>query len=133
VNSSLNEYLRLPFRLQVPTSTKNKYQLDYQLLFLSPKVSFFLLRRTLPISFINKPLFELSLPKSSLYKIKMRYTSIIAAAFAAHVSAHGVITEIQGANGVNMPALSGMSFHGIILPVTSLILTIPCSHRRHSP
>lgn len=39
----------------------------------------------------------------------MRYTSaVLLAALAASVSAHGVITEIQGANGVNMPGLSGM-------------------------
>ncbi|KAF2798220.1 hypothetical protein K505DRAFT_268186 [Melanomma pulvis-pyrius CBS 109.77] len=36
----------------------------------------------------------------------MRYSLAILAAIAAHVSAHGVITEIQGANGVNMPGLS---------------------------
>lgn len=40
----------------------------------------------------------------------MQYTSaILLLAFAAtNVFAHGVPTEIQGANGVNMPALSGM-------------------------
>jgi len=37
----------------------------------------------------------------------MRYSpAILLAALAAHVSAHGVITSIQGANGVNMPGLS---------------------------
>ncbi|KAF2503259.1 hypothetical protein BU16DRAFT_555265 [Lophium mytilinum] len=37
----------------------------------------------------------------------MRYSpAILLAALAAHISAHGVITEIQGANGVNMPGLS---------------------------
>lgn len=40
----------------------------------------------------------------------MRYSLAILAAIAAHVSAHGVITEIQGANGVNMPGLSGKRF-----------------------
>jgi hypothetical protein len=43
----------------------------------------------------------------------MRYTAIIAAAIAAHVSAHGVVTEIQGANGVTMPGLSGMAHRTI--------------------
>ena len=38
----------------------------------------------------------------------MRYSVAVAiAAFFAQASAHGVITEIQGANGVNMPGLSG--------------------------
>ena len=46
----------------------------------------------------------------------MQYsTSVLVAAFAVtNVIAQGVITEVQGANGVNMPALSGMfsgSFH----------------------
>ncbi|KAF2816831.1 Gas2, regulated by Bmp1 MAP kinase cascade [Mytilinidion resinicola] len=37
----------------------------------------------------------------------MRYSpAILFAVLAAQVSAHGVITEIQGANGVNMPGLS---------------------------
>ncbi|OCK82577.1 hypothetical protein K432DRAFT_380323 [Lepidopterella palustris CBS 459.81] len=36
----------------------------------------------------------------------MRYSVILIAALVAHASAHGVITEIQGANGVNMPGLS---------------------------
>ena len=30
----------------------------------------------------------------------------LVAALAAAVSAHGVVTEIQGANGVNMPGLT---------------------------
>jgi hypothetical protein len=37
----------------------------------------------------------------------MRYSFAIIAAVAAHTSAHGVITSIQGANGVTMPGLSG--------------------------
>jgi hypothetical protein len=37
----------------------------------------------------------------------MRYSIAFIAAIAASVQAHGVITEIQGANGVNMPGLSG--------------------------
>ncbi|KAF2689154.1 hypothetical protein K458DRAFT_291274 [Lentithecium fluviatile CBS 122367] len=36
----------------------------------------------------------------------MRYSFIAIAAMAAQASAHGVITEVQGANGVNMPGLS---------------------------
>ncbi|KAH7385974.1 hypothetical protein BKA66DRAFT_569291 [Pyrenochaeta sp. MPI-SDFR-AT-0127] len=36
----------------------------------------------------------------------MRYSLAFIAAIAATVQAHGVITEIQGANGVNMPGLS---------------------------
>ncbi|KAF2262825.1 hypothetical protein CC78DRAFT_467198 [Lojkania enalia] len=36
----------------------------------------------------------------------MRYSFVAIAALAAHASAHGVITEVQGANGVNMPGLS---------------------------
>ena len=37
----------------------------------------------------------------------MRYSAVTVAALAASASAHGVITEIQGANGVNMAGLSG--------------------------
>jgi len=37
----------------------------------------------------------------------MRYSAaVVLAALVAEISAHGVITEIQGANGVNMPGLS---------------------------
>ncbi|KAJ9243946.1 hypothetical protein DTO169E5_2288 [Paecilomyces variotii] len=37
----------------------------------------------------------------------MHYSIVVVlAAFSAHVSAHGVVTQIQGANGVNMPGLS---------------------------
>lgn len=40
----------------------------------------------------------------------MHYSiAVVLAALSAHVSAHGVVTQIQGANGVNMPGLSGMS------------------------
>jgi hypothetical protein len=41
----------------------------------------------------------------------MRYSMVFIAAIAATVQAHGVITEIQGANGVNMPGLSGKLFY----------------------
>lgn len=37
----------------------------------------------------------------------MRYSLAVLAAVAAHTSAHGVITAVQGANGVTMPGLSG--------------------------
>ena len=38
----------------------------------------------------------------------MRYSVAVAiTAFLAQASAHGVITEVQGANGVNMAGLSG--------------------------
>lgn len=37
----------------------------------------------------------------------MRYSLAAIAALTASVSAHGVITQIQGANGVTMPGLSG--------------------------
>ena len=38
----------------------------------------------------------------------MRYSAAIAlAAFLAQVNSHGLVSEIQGANGVNMPGLSG--------------------------
>lgn len=39
----------------------------------------------------------------------MQYSSVILLATFAitNVFAHGVITEVQGANGVNMPGLSG--------------------------
>lgn len=40
----------------------------------------------------------------------MRYSLAAIAAIAASVSAHGVITEVQGANGVTMPGLSGTHF-----------------------
>jgi hypothetical protein len=36
----------------------------------------------------------------------MQYSIVFLAALASSVSAHGVITEVQGANGVNMPGLS---------------------------
>lgn len=36
----------------------------------------------------------------------MKY-SMVFVAFASYVAAHGVVTEVQGANGVNMPGLSG--------------------------
>ncbi|KAJ4362700.1 hypothetical protein N0V95_001302 [Ascochyta clinopodiicola] len=36
----------------------------------------------------------------------MRYSIAFVAAIASSVSAHGVITQVQGANGVNMPGLS---------------------------
>jgi hypothetical protein len=36
----------------------------------------------------------------------MQYSIVFLAAIASSVSAHGVITEVQGANGVNMPGLS---------------------------
>ena len=35
-----------------------------------------------------------------------RATVLALATLAAQVAAHGVVTEIQGANGVNMPGLS---------------------------
>lgn len=42
----------------------------------------------------------------------MRYSLLVLfAILSAHVSAHGLITEIQGANGVNMPGLSGRVHH----------------------
>ena len=37
----------------------------------------------------------------------MRYSLAAIAALSASVSAHGVITAVQGANGVTMPGLSG--------------------------
>lgn len=36
----------------------------------------------------------------------MHFSSAVIAIFAASVSAHGVITEIKGANGVTMPGLT---------------------------
>lgn len=38
----------------------------------------------------------------------MRYV-LVSAALAATASAHGLVTRIQGANGVMMPGLSGTS------------------------
>jgi hypothetical protein len=40
----------------------------------------------------------------------MRYSIAFTAALAASVQAHGVITAVQGANGVTMPGLSGKLF-----------------------
>jgi hypothetical protein len=38
----------------------------------------------------------------------MRYSiAALLATLVAHVSAHGLVTQIQGANGVDMPGLSG--------------------------
>jgi hypothetical protein len=45
----------------------------------------------------------------------MRYSIAFIAALAATVQAHGVITEVQGANGVNMPGLSGKQLCNRIL------------------
>ena len=42
----------------------------------------------------------------------MKY-SYVFAVLAASVSAHGVITEIQGANKVAMPGLSGKSIQNL--------------------
>jgi hypothetical protein len=39
----------------------------------------------------------------------MKYIYVLSA-LVASTSAHGTITQIQGANGVNMPGLSGKSF-----------------------
>lgn len=47
----------------------------------------------------------------------MRYSILAIAAIAAQASAHGVITEVQGANGVNMPGLSGK--HGHFFTISS--------------
>jgi hypothetical protein len=47
----------------------------------------------------------------------MRYSLAFIAAIAATVQAHGVITEIQGANGVTMPGLSGT--YSFSIPTTS--------------
>ncbi len=40
----------------------------------------------------------------------MRYSLAVVATIAASVQAHGVITQVQGANGVTMPGLSGKHF-----------------------
>jgi|TARA_R110002003_G_scaffold235_4_gene16986 hypothetical protein len=48
----------------------------------------------------------------------MRYSLAFIAAIAATVQAHGVITEIQGANGVNMPGLSGTHLLPIVVYTT---------------
>lgn len=37
----------------------------------------------------------------------MKYSVAAITAILAHASAHGVISQVQGANGVNMPGLSG--------------------------
>jgi hypothetical protein len=55
----------------------------------------------------------------------MRYSFLALTAIAAQVSAHGVITSIQGANGVDMPGLSGnypLSSHSSFMFI-SLITT----------
>jgi hypothetical protein len=51
----------------------------------------------------------------------MRYSFAIIAAVAAHTSAHGVITSIQGANGVTMPGLSGKHLSSL-LPLHNLTI-----------
>jgi hypothetical protein len=57
---------------------------------------------SLPVLLISKAI------PSFTTSVTMKYaTSILIAAFAAtNVFAHGVVTEIQGANGVNLPGLS---------------------------
>jgi hypothetical protein len=58
-------------------------------------------------SFIFSPLQSVFLDKQLLTSINMRYSIAFIAAIASSVQAHGVLTEVQGANGVNMPGLSG--------------------------
>jgi len=36
----------------------------------------------------------------------MYFSQALVIAFAAVISAHGVVTEVKGANGVNMPGLT---------------------------
>lgn len=47
----------------------------------------------------------------------MRY-ALVSAAFVATASAHGLVTSIEGANGVSMPGLSGQyQFQVCDLPI----------------
>lgn len=50
----------------------------------------------------------------------MRYSITFIAAVASTVSAHGVLTEIQGANGVNMPGLSGKLLYLLLNYINSV-------------
>lgn len=51
----------------------------------------------------------------------MRY-AFVSAALVATVAAHGVVTSVEGANGVSMPGLSGkQTFLGFSKNLASLI------------
>lgn len=41
-------------------------------------------------------------------------TSVAVACLAASVSAHGVVTKVTGANGVEMPGLTGKLFYSFL-------------------
>lgn len=88
-----------------------------------------ILRRSLYInfhklSFNNFQVLQLyNQPTNQPTTFKMQYTSsILLLAFAAtNVLAHGVVTEVQGANGVNMPALSGKLSHLLLIASSSFL------------
>lgn len=64
----------------------------------------------------------------------MRY-AFVSSALIASASAHGVITSIEGANGVSMPGLSGTAHAApsvIALPENSLADLARVSDRWHS-
>jgi len=44
-------------------------------------------------------------------------TSVAVACLAASVSAHGVVTKVTGANGVEMPGLTGKLYSPCSLPL----------------
>lgn len=46
-------------------------------------------------------------------------TKLALAYLAAYASAHGVVTKITGANGVEMPGLSGAFGFGVLSPSPS--------------
>lgn len=47
----------------------------------------------------------------SFTSVKMRTSAAAVACLVGYASAHGVVTKITGANGVEMPGLSGKSIH----------------------
>jgi len=65
-------------------------------------------------------------PNQATKSIKMRYSLAAIAALTASVSAHGVITEVQGANGVNMPGLSGTISSQVLLYFSLFLTTYSC-------
>jgi hypothetical protein len=66
---------------------------------------------------------------------------LLLALLASPATAHGVVTLVRGANGVDMPGLTGKSqcpthpspFHPTPAPPLSLPLTNPASHTNPTP
>jgi hypothetical protein len=102
------EYLnhRFPQLVSISLITASSIRSSHLLLLL---ILFSFLRRSLHLSTKAQRSFNYSIHINDLHltAIMRYYPAVLLAALVAHVSAHGVITSIQGANGVTMPGLSG--------------------------